>query len=138
MHIGRDGINGKTEAMYFPPPSRTAPATPDTPPLTANYPVSDGFIHFTFTFRYLGATIHASLSDSDDIHARIAASSAAFAALKDTVFYNSALSYAAKRATYHAYVLSILLYGCEAWTLTKSLVTKLRSFHRRCIRQIFG
>jgi hypothetical protein len=35
-------------------------------------------------------------------------------------------------------VLSVLLYSCEAWALKISLLTKLRSFHNRCVRAIAG
>jgi hypothetical protein len=135
MHIGSQGIRGKTEAMHFEPP-RALPRDDASP--TIDFNILDGFIHFCSSFRYLGATIVSNLTDASDILARIASATGAFAALKDTIFCNPALSYAAKRASYHAYVLSVLLYGCETWILTPSLYIRLRSFHRRCLRQIFG
>ena len=39
---------------------------------------------------------------------------------------------------YVAVVLLVLLYGCEAWALKISLLTKLRSIHNRCVRAIAG
>jgi hypothetical protein len=39
---------------------------------------------------------------------------------------------------YKSVVQSVLLYGSESWVLTKSMITKLASFHRRCARYITG
>ena len=35
-------------------------------------------------------------------------------------------------------VVSVLLFGCECWTITAVLQRKLQSFYRRCARTIFG
>ena len=35
-------------------------------------------------------------------------------------------------------VLSVLLYGCESWSLTLKQLTRLEVFHRGCLRQILG
>ena len=48
------------------------------------------------------------------------------------------ISLPAKRATYVALVLSILLYGSECWAITARMRRKLRSFHRFCCRTMFG
>ena len=37
---------------------------------------------------------------------------------------------------YEGIVLSILLYGCEAWVLSEKSVSRLRSFHRKATRQM--
>ena len=41
-----------------------------------------------------------------------------------------------KGRIYNALVLSILLYGSEAWCLREDLFNRLRSFHNRCIRSM--
>lgn len=41
-----------------------------------------------------------------------------------------------KKLAYEGIVLSILLYGCETWTLTKKLEDRLRIFHNRCVRMM--
>ena len=56
----------------------------DTLPETANFPLSDGYVSFTRTFRYLRSLINYSLRDNDDITARIASATAAMGALKTT------------------------------------------------------
>jgi hypothetical protein len=48
-----------------------------------DFPVADGFVSFTRTFRYLGSLISYNLQDDDDITARIAAANASMGALKD-------------------------------------------------------
>ena len=35
-------------------------------------------------------------------------------------------------------VVNILLYGAECWCLTEDLLSRLRSFHHRCIRAMCG
>ena len=39
---------------------------------------------------------------------------------------------------YMVLVLTVLLYGCEAWALTTRLWQRLQSFHERCVRVIAG
>jgi hypothetical protein len=39
---------------------------------------------------------------------------------------------------YKPIVQSVLLYGSESWVLTKPMIKKLASFHRRCARYISG
>jgi len=105
--------NGKTEALYFPPSLKAARGDDlqrySSPSLTEDIPVSDGFVHFTPSFKYLGSIITTDFSDADDILGRIAAATAAFGALKSNIFCNNDMRLHAKRAVYHSYVLSILL-----------------------------
>ncbi len=54
---------------------------------TKDVQVVDGFVSFTWTFRYLGSLISYSLCDDDNITARIAAENAAMDALKE-VWHN--------------------------------------------------
>ena len=39
-----------------------------------------------------------------------------------------------KKNAYEGLVLSILLYGCETWSLTKQQLNRLQMFHNRCVR----
>ena len=55
----------------------------DALPETANFPVFDGYVSFTRTFRYLGSLINFCLHDDDDIMARITSAMAAMVALKE-------------------------------------------------------
>ena len=58
---------------------------------------------------------------------------AAFGALKN-VFTNRHLDLKLKGRIYVALCLSILLYGSEVWSLREDLLSRLRSFHHRCVR----
>jgi len=88
--------------------------------------------------KYLGCLIDRDCKDDSDVKARIQQASRAFGSIQSCIFSNSAISMRVKAAVYTAVVLSVLLYGCEAWALTCKLWTYLRSFHRRCVRRIAG
>lgn len=38
----------------------------------------------------------------------------------------------------HALITSVVLYGCESWTLNKRLEERLNAFEMRCFRRILG
>jgi len=38
------------------------------------------------------------------------------------------------RLTYRTYILPVLLYGCETWTITKTLAKRLDAFDTWCLR----
>jgi hypothetical protein len=39
---------------------------------------------------------------------------------------------------YKAVCQAVLLYGCETWTVTKSMLRVLEGFHHKCARRISG
>ena len=84
-------------------------------------------------FKYLGSIVHYSLSSEADVDKRIKSATAAFGALKN-VFTNRHLDLKLKGRIYVALCLSILLYGSEVWSLREDLLSRLRSFHHRCVR----
>ena len=84
----------------------------------------------------MGSLITSSLTDDDEIERRITAASAAFASLRQAVFTKKSISAYSKKNAYEGLILSILLYGCEAWVLSSRLKLRLQSFHRRCVRSI--
>ena len=63
--------------MYFPPP-HAAYETADT---SRFYVDVTGFIDFCAKFKYLGSTLHYSLTSGADVDKRIASATAAFGAL---------------------------------------------------------
>jgi len=91
----------------------------DKLPETANVPVSDGYVSFTRTFRYLGSLINFSLRDDDDITARIVAATAAMGALKE-VWRNPHLDMFNKYLLFRAIPMNLLLWGAETWSLRKT------------------
>ena len=88
--------------------------------------------------KYLGCLIDRDGNDKCDVIARMEKASQAFRAVSSCVFKSGIITMRMKAAVYAAVVLSVLLYGCEAWALTEALLTRLRSFHRRCVREIAG
>jgi len=52
------------------------------------------------------------------------------------IWRQSKLSIATKLRIYSTFVLSILLYGSETWTLTQADWNRLDSFHLQCKRRI--
>ena len=50
---------------------------------TQNFPVADGFVSFTRTFRYLGLLISYNLRNDDNITSRLAAANASMGRLKE-------------------------------------------------------
>ena len=102
---------------------------------TSNISIADGFIPFTETFRYLGSHIHSSLSDKHEIELRISAASAMFGSLKSTLCARQ-VSLPRKGRIFSVLVHSILLYGSEAWALTRELSQSLLSLHNKCVRKM--
>jgi hypothetical protein len=107
--------------MYFPPP-RVDYSNAET----YRFDIRDadgstiGFVDFTKEFKYLGSTIDSSLTSDADVDMQIKASTSAFGALKN-VFTSLSVDLRVKGRIYSALVLSILLYGSEAWCLREDL-----------------
>jgi hypothetical protein len=68
--------------------------------------------------KYLGCLIDRDGKDDSDVNARIQQASRAFGSIRSCIFSNSVITMRVKAAVYAAVVLSVLLYGCEAWALT--------------------
>jgi hypothetical protein len=133
MHVGRGGKRSKTEAVLF-HKRHSRQEDGDTSDITL---ACGGTISFSPQFNYLGSIIHCSLSDSHDVANRIRKASAAFGALRETIFGTKYVPLQAKAALYSSGVLSVLLYGCESWCLTqKGMLTPLRNWHNKRIREM--
>jgi len=102
---------------------------------TKDFPVADGFVSFTRTFRYLGSLISYNLHDDDDITARIAAANASMGALKE-LWRNPHLDMYNKYLLFRAIPINLLLWGAETWSLRKLQLDKLEVFLHRSIRRI--
>ena len=87
-------------------------------------------------FKYLGSYI----GDTDkDIRNRIALAWAAFAKLKPILTSRTGKpTVKLKLRLFNAACISILLYGCESWVLTKDQVNKLNVYARTCYRIMLG
>ena len=102
---------------------------------TQNFPVADGFVSFTRTFRYLGSLISYNLRDDDDITSRLAAANASMGRLTE-VWRNPHLDVYNKYLLFRAIPMNLLLWGAETWSLRKSQLDKLEVFLHRSIRRI--
>ena len=84
-------------------------------------------------FTYLGSSVS---STKKDIDKRLTKAWRAFDRL--SIIWKSDLTDKMKRSFFQAAVLSILLYGCTTWTLTKRLEKKLDGNYTRMLRAILN
>ena len=135
VHCGdrRSDGNSKTEAMYIPPPGKTATTT-DTADILIN---EFEFFSYCNKFKYLGTIFTPSLKDDLDIQRRINQANGAFATMK-RVLCNKDIPATLRIRLYNATVTNILLWGCESWALTEELRRKLEVCHHRFLRKMIG
>jgi hypothetical protein len=94
-------------------------------------------IHVEFLAKYLGSVLRSNGKDDADVTARVKEATGAFASLKHCLFKKKDVTNEAKVAVYNSLVLSILLFGCESSLLTERLRNQLRTFHRRCVHDMY-
>jgi hypothetical protein len=147
MHIGTTDKSSKTEAVFFPGgkllPQRQGP---DYTPMLKPANVTDmvdttkilGTLPYSRSFVYLGSMAVPSLCSIDDVERRMSMANKISGALKTCVFKNKSINSKLKGRIYTALVLSVLLYGCENWIISRPLITKLEVFQNRNIRTMFG
>jgi hypothetical protein len=85
-------------------------------------------------FKYLGANM---ISSAYDLTSRKGLARSAFWSLKD-IWRAEHIQLHLKIGIYKTAVLSILLYGCETWTMTKQMDIEINGFHTNCLRIILG
>ena len=74
-------------------------------------------------FKYLGALVSGDGRNNTEISARIAQAKMVFQKMK-TVLTNSHISIQTRKRTLECYIEPILMYGCEAWTISKQAQKK--------------
>ena len=87
-------------------------------------------------FTYLGASVTKDGGGTAAIQKRIALASATFNKLSK-VWSDRDIGRKTKATLFKTLVLSVLLYGCETWKLTKGEEKKLDTFQAKCLRRIF-
>ena len=90
-------------------------------------------LKLVYKFTYLGSSVS---STEKDIDTRLTKAWTAIDKL--SIIWKSDLTDKMKRSFFQAAVVSILLYGCTTWTLTKRLEKKLDSNYTRMIRAILN
>ena len=85
-------------------------------------------------FTYLGADVTKNGGATADVKKRISLASGQF---KQLSRQDGDISRKTKASLFSSLVLSVLLYGCEAWELTKVEEKRLDIFQTKCLRRIF-
>jgi len=85
-------------------------------------------------FKYLGAILTKDGTSRKEVRARISAATAAMARLQR--IWISTISTKTKISLYRSLVISILLYGCETWTLRAEDERRLNAFETKSFRKI--
>ena len=100
--------------------------------------IGDYILEVVGDFTYLGSTISRNLSLDAKLNTQIIKAVAAMACLAKRVWENSMLTINTKMKVYQACMLSILLYGSEAWTLYSCQECRLNAFHLHYLERILG
>ena len=87
------------------------------------------------SFVYLGAHVSMSGGTEEDIKARLGKARPAYNKL-GKIWKNGQLTNKTKIKIFKCTVISVLLYGCETWRLTKRDKKKLDEFLHESLRQI--
>ena len=87
-------------------------------------------------FTYLGSIVNRDASMDPELSTRIAKANSAFNKLDERLWRKSGIRLDTKVMVYKAVVLSSLLYGSEAWTLSTKQIKRLEMFHQKCLRKI--
>ena len=88
-------------------------------------------------FKYLGTTLTIQNSIREEIKSRLRSGNACCHSAQN-LFSSRVLSKKLKIKIYRTIIVPVVLYGCEAWSLTLREVRKLRVFENMVLRRIFG
>ena len=87
------------------------------------------------SFKYLGATLRKNGTCSAEICTRIASAMAAVAGL-NRIWWCTTRSFTSKFKLHKSLVTSILLSGCETWTLLDDSRKWIQAFETKCLRKL--
>jgi len=88
-------------------------------------------------FKYLWTALTYQNSIQEEIKSRLKSGYACYRLLQN-LLSSSLLSENVKIKIYRTIILSIVLYGCEIWSLTLRETRRMRVFENRVLRRIFG
>ena len=86
-------------------------------------------------FKYLGATLTKDGRSTIEVKTRLAAATSAMAKL-NKIWGSRTISFNTKLKLFKSLVLSILLYGCESWTLSAELEKRIQAFEMKSYRRL--
>ena len=87
------------------------------------------------SFTYLGSVIAVDGGTERDVLARIGKARTAFLLLRP-VWRSKAVSLRTKLRIFNTNVKLVLMYGAEAWRVTKNISAEIQAFTNRCLRNI--
>ena len=90
-----------------------------------------------YSYKYLGTWINSNGDASKEIRCRVEIARTGFFKMRK-IFSNRDLSLELRIRMFKCYVLSILLYGVEAWTLMEADLKKIEAFEMWCYRRILN
>ena len=88
-------------------------------------------------FKYLGVTLTDQNSIQEEIKRRLKLGNACYHSVQN-LLSSRLLSKNLKIKIYRTIILPVVLYGCEAWSLTLREEHRLRVFENRVLRRVFG
>ena len=86
-------------------------------------------------FKYLGATLKSDGASGNELRIRIATATSAILRL-NIIWTSTNISFKIKFNLYRSLVLSILLYGCETWTLMSNEEKRISAFENKAHRRL--
>lgn len=108
-----------------------------TPEPPINISIYGKRIEVVEKFKYLGTWISNKLDPDVEIRSRIEQARATFNLMR-SLLCNSTLSLSLRYRFVKCYIHSVLMYGCEAWTLKVNTINKIEAFevwvHRRLLK----
>jgi hypothetical protein len=88
-------------------------------------------------FKYLGTTVTNQNLIQEEIKSRLNSGNACYHSVQN-LLSSQFLSKNLKIRIYKTIILSVVLYGCETWSLTLKEEHRLGVFENRVLRRIFG
>ena len=88
------------------------------------------------SFKYLGAIV-SDQGSKPEIISRIGQTVSAITKLK-TIWKDRAISISSKIRLLRSLTISIFLYACETWTVTKEMDKRIQALEMKCFRRILG
>ena len=129
------GKTSRTELLFVAKPNNSyiKPSTRNDTNLSPIILEEGRFISIVNKFCYLGSIINHDLRESEDVDNRTKKGLTILQSPTKRCFTSKSTSLNVKKAVYTALILSVLLHGAEAWSLTETEMNRLRCFHAQCV-----
>ena len=102
--------------------------------ISVNITMNSDHLEEVTAFKYLGVTLSKEGTSAQEIRIRIATATAAMARLNRV--WKSNISFRTKYKLFKSLVVSILLYGCETWTLLAESESRIQAFETKNLRKL--